>query len=101
MKQVDPPIEEIIYMDLLSFLAKYDATLNNHFIDSTTFRGTSNRVQNDLIKCTADVVMDHIKSEIKKAHFLSIALDETTNVANLSQLSIFVVYWMVFLKSDS
>ncbi|CAH1110801.1 unnamed protein product [Psylliodes chrysocephalus] len=80
------------YIGLLSFLAKYDDTLKNHLIDSTTFRGTSNRIQNDLIKCTADVVMDHIKSEIKKAPFLSIALDETTDVANLSQLSIVVRY---------
>ncbi|CAH1112467.1 unnamed protein product [Psylliodes chrysocephalus] len=80
------------YMDLLSFLAKYDDTLKNHFFDTTTFRGTSNRIQNYLIKCTADVLMDHIKSEIKKAPFVSIALDDTTDVAKLSQISIVVRY---------
>ncbi|CAH1115699.1 unnamed protein product [Psylliodes chrysocephalus] len=80
------------YMDLLSFLAKYDDTLKNYFINLTTFRGTSNRIQNDLIKCTTDVVMDHIKTKIKKAPFVSIALDETTDVANLSQLSIVMRY---------
>ncbi|CAH1106190.1 unnamed protein product [Psylliodes chrysocephalus] len=80
------------YMDLLSFISKYDDTIKSHFIDSKTFRGTLNRIQNDLIKCTADVVMDHIKSEIKKAPFVSNALDETTDVANLSQLSIVVRY---------
>ncbi|CAH1100886.1 unnamed protein product [Psylliodes chrysocephalus] len=79
-------------MDLLSFLAKYDDTLKNSFIESTTFRDTSNRIQNELIKCTADVEMDHIKSEIKKAPFVSITLDETIDVANLSQLSIVVRY---------
>ncbi|CAH1112594.1 unnamed protein product [Psylliodes chrysocephalus] len=79
-------------MDLLSFLAKYDDTLKNHFIDSTTFLSTSNRIQNNLIKCTADVEMDYIKSEIKKAPFVSIALDETTDVANLSEVSIVVRY---------
>ncbi|CAH1108707.1 unnamed protein product [Psylliodes chrysocephalus] len=31
------------YMDLLSFLAKYDDTLKNHFIDSTTFREKNNQ----------------------------------------------------------
>ncbi|CAH1115340.1 unnamed protein product [Psylliodes chrysocephalus] len=36
--------------------------------------------------------MDHFKSEIKKAPFVSIALHETTDVANLSQLSIVVRY---------
>ncbi|CAH1112199.1 unnamed protein product [Psylliodes chrysocephalus] len=36
--------------------------------------------------------MDHIKSEIKKAPFVSIALDATTDVANLSQLSTVVRY---------
>ncbi|CAH1111155.1 unnamed protein product [Psylliodes chrysocephalus] len=65
--------------------AIYDDTLKIHFIDSTTIRDTSNRIQNDLIKCTADVVVDHIKSEIKKAPFVPIALDETTDVAKLSQ----------------
>ncbi|CAH1110837.1 unnamed protein product [Psylliodes chrysocephalus] len=36
--------------------------------------------------------MDHNKSVIKKAPFVSIALDETTDVANLSQLSTVVRY---------
>ncbi|CAH1108510.1 unnamed protein product [Psylliodes chrysocephalus] len=91
MNQVDPPIEKITWTFSV-FLAKYDDAIKNHFTDSTTFRGTSNRIQNDLFKCTADVVMDHIKSEIKKAPFESIGLDETTDVANLSQLSIVVRY---------
>lgn len=80
------------YIDLVNFLAKYDETLRSHFINSTVFRGTSNRIQNDLIECTADVVMDHIKNEIKKAPFVSIALDETTDVTNFCQLSIVVRY---------
>ncbi|CAH1108343.1 unnamed protein product [Psylliodes chrysocephalus] len=36
--------------------------------------------------------MDHNKSEIKKELFVSIALDETTDVANLSQLYIVMRY---------
>ncbi|CAH1111543.1 unnamed protein product [Psylliodes chrysocephalus] len=91
MKQVDPPIEKITWTCQV-FLAKYDDTLKNHFIDSTTFRGNSDRIQNDLVKCTADVVVEHIISEIKKAPLVSIALDETTDVANLNQLSIVVRY---------
>ncbi|XP_030757705.1 zinc finger MYM-type protein 1-like [Sitophilus oryzae] len=80
------------FMDLLNFLAKYDETLKNHFIDSAVFRGTSNTIQNDLNKCIAEVVGDHIKNEIRKAPFVSIALHETTDITNLSRISIVVRY---------
>ncbi|CAH1110702.1 unnamed protein product [Psylliodes chrysocephalus] len=48
------------YMDLLSFLAKYDDTLKNYFIDSTTFRGLfyviSERTADALFKVVCDII---------------------------------------------
>ncbi|VEN40282.1 unnamed protein product [Callosobruchus maculatus] len=80
------------YVDLLELLGNYDETIKNHLNESSGFRGTSNRIQNDLIKCIFDVVLDQIKSEIKKAPFVSIVLDETTDTTNLSRFSIVVRY---------
>lgn len=84
------------YIDLINFLANYDETLKMHLKDSTVFRGTSNRIQNDLMKCIADVLLDSIKREIRDAAFVSIVLDETTDVTNFSQLAVVVRY----VKSD-
>lgn len=80
------------FMNLLNLLSKYDATLNNHLENSTTFRGTSNLIQNDLIHSIGTVLLQTIKDEINDAPFVAIILDETTDVANLSQLSIVVRY---------
>jgi hypothetical protein len=68
-------------------LAIYDATLSTHLETSTTFRGTSNRIQNDVIRAVSDVVLEKIKSEIKKSTFVALLLDETSDIMNLSQLS--------------
>lgn len=48
------------------YLAKYDSTFSHHLETSTTFRGTSNRIQNDLILAVSDIVIDNIKQELSK-----------------------------------
>lgn len=79
-------------MDLCNLLAKYDETLKLHFENSTVFKGTSNIIQNDLIACVAEIMLKKIKNEIDEASFIAIILDETTDVANISQLSKVVRY---------
>jgi hypothetical protein len=65
------------YLGALNLLAIYDVTLNTHLETSTTFRGTSNRIQNDVIRAVSDVVLEKIKSEIKNSTFVTLLLDET------------------------
>jgi hypothetical protein len=55
-----------VYQGALNLLAIYDATLSTHLETSTTFRGTSIRIQNDIICAVSDTVLEKIKSEIKK-----------------------------------
>ncbi|KAJ4433006.1 hypothetical protein ANN_15263 [Periplaneta americana] len=76
-----------VYLGALNYLAKYDLTLSHLLQTSTTFRGTSNRIQNDLILAVSDVVMDNIKQELSKTSFVAIMLDETSDIMNASQLS--------------
>lgn len=54
---------------------------------STIFRGTSNRIQNDLIIAISDLVLNKIKEEIKTSPFVALLLDETSDIMNFSQLS--------------
>lgn len=80
------------YIDLINLIAKYDETLKCHLDNSTRFKGTSNLIQNDLISCVEEVILKKIKSEIEDTNFIAIILDETTDVANISQLSKVVRY---------
>lgn len=75
------------YVELLNYTSEYDAQLNEHLKNSTVFRGTSPQIQNDLINAISSVLNEFIRDEINKAEFVSILLDETSDVSNKSQLS--------------
>lgn len=75
------------FREYLESVREFDPALDNHLQTSTVFRGTSATIQNDLIKAVNSVMMDEIKQQIDAADFVSIMLDETTDVINKSQLS--------------
>ena len=54
------------------------------------FTGVSADIQNDLIECIDSVIEDQIGKEIKSCSFLSIQVDETTDVSSKEQLSAIV-----------
>lgn len=56
------------------------------------FRGTSNRIQYDVISATATIILNRIKSEVHQTRFIAIVLDETTDVTYFSQLFAVVRY---------
>jgi hypothetical protein len=72
-----------VYPGALNLLAIYDATLSTHLETSTTFRGTSNRIQNDAIRAVSDVVLEKIKLEIKNSTSAALLLDETSDIMDL------------------
>lgn len=80
------------YVELLNLIAKYDTKLENHLKTSTIFKGTSNNIQNDLINAISNVISDNIDKEIDKANFVSVMLDETTDITKKSQLSVVFRY---------
>ena len=80
------------FKDLLSFLATRDAVLQEHLDNSTVFRGDSQRIQNDLILCISEEVRDVIRSEIQRARFIALQVDDTTDITQQSQCSIIVRY---------
>ncbi|KAJ4430284.1 hypothetical protein ANN_22496 [Periplaneta americana] len=68
------------YIELLHLLSNYDTTLREHLESSTTFKGTSNRIQNDLITAISGMLMESIKNDISMAQHVAIILDETSDI---------------------
>ena len=54
------------------------------------FTGVSSDIQNDLIVCIVSIIEDQIVQEIKNCAFLSIQIDEATDVSTKEQLSIII-----------
>lgn len=69
------------------FLKDYDANLSEHFNTSSVFSGLSKHIQNDLIEAIGSVILNEINNEINGTKFVSILLDETSDVSNMSQIS--------------
>ena len=80
------------YVELLQFVAERDKDFHYHLSTNKVFTGTSGKIQNDLITAIADVLVNEIKEEIKKAPFLAVMVDETTDVSNAAQLALMVRY---------
>lgn len=76
------------YLELLNLLAQNESVIRDHLKSTSTFKGTSAEIQNELI----EVVSDKIKSEIQECSFVSIQVDETLDVSCKSQLSIIFRY---------
>ena len=81
------------YMELLELVRKYDQTLDEHLSSSSgQFKGTSKDIQNDLIRCVHDVVVEVIDAEINEAPFFAVGADETTDNATQEQMALTVRY---------
>ena len=80
------------YIELLSFLAEHDTDLHYHLSTNRVFTGTSGKIQNDLIYAIAEVMGEEIKTEIKKAPFVAVIVDKTTDVGNAVQLALVLHY---------
>ena len=80
------------YLELLEFLAEYDSPLRCHLESATVFIGTSSKIQNDLIQSVADVMTEAMREEVRNMPFVSIMVDETTDVSNTAQMSYVLRY---------
>ena len=80
------------YLELLEFLAGYDSPLRCHLDSATVFIGTSSKIQNDLIQSVADVMTEAMREEVRNTPFVSVMVDETTDVSNTAQMSYLLRY---------
>ncbi|XP_077292819.1 zinc finger MYM-type protein 1-like [Arctopsyche grandis] len=75
------------YIELLYLLSESDIKLKTHLDNSTVFTGLSNHIQNDLVSAISKVLLDEIKTEIRASKFVSIIVDESTDISRKAQLS--------------
>ena len=84
------------YRELLALIGKFDSVFERRLHGRLeaferghvgSFTGVSADIQNDLIECIDSVIQDQIDTEIQNCTFLSIQLDETTDVSTKEQLS--------------
>ena len=84
------------YRELLESFAKFDSVferrLHGRLAESERggdgrFTGVSPEIQNDLISCLDSIIDDEIMKEINDCSFLSVQVDETSDVSTKEQVS--------------
>ncbi|XP_049809501.1 zinc finger MYM-type protein 1-like [Schistocerca nitens] len=75
-------------------MAELDCVLKQHIerSENRVFLGLSKTFQNELLESIDEVCLNLIRSEVSKANFLAIEVDETTDCANLSELVLITYY---------
>ncbi|KAL4141564.1 hypothetical protein QTP88_004185 [Uroleucon formosanum] len=67
--------------------------IQNHYNSiKNIFTGMSKSIQNDLISCISEFLINQIKNEIKQCKFYSIQIDDTTDISQKTQCSIIIRY---------
>lgn len=77
-----------VFLDLLNLLSDLDVQLHKHLETATVARYTSNTIQNELLDCVYEVYIEHLKSSLNTASFISVSADETTDISCRSQFVI-------------
>nr|CAI5854557.1 unnamed protein product [Callosobruchus analis] len=80
------------FKELIDFLKTYDQKLERFLSEATVFVGISKSIQNDLIESISSVVKHKIQEELRSTAFFSWQIDETTDIACKSQLSVIFRY---------
>ena len=79
-------------IEFLNVLAESNVELSKHLTNSKVFSGLSSDVQNDLIASVEQFMSIKIKEHISNSKFVSVNLDEITDIITKSQLSIMLRY---------
>lgn len=80
------------YVELLKEFGDFDVELSHHLSNSTVFSGLSSDIQNDIIFSVSQLMTEEIKKEISDTPFVGIIMDEATDYATKSQLSVILRY---------
>ena len=80
------------YVELIYAFAENDVRISRHLETSTVFSGLSNRIQNDIIEAVAEIIRTDIRKDINKASFVTVEVDETTDVTRKAKISVIFCY---------
>ncbi|KAF2884201.1 hypothetical protein ILUMI_21983 [Ignelater luminosus] len=80
------------YLELLHYTAQGGQFIKDHLTSSSTFKGTSSDIQNELIETVKCVLDERITNKLEESLFVSVQADETLDVSCKSQMSLIVRY---------
>ncbi|XP_005109313.1 uncharacterized protein LOC101850037 [Aplysia californica] len=81
-----------IFLDLLHRDANTDRILSDHLQSATVATYTSKIIQNELLDCIFKIYHEELNKDIHSAKFLSVQVDEATDVGHFSQFAIILRY---------
>ena len=79
------------YIELIDMYSQFsldDKVLEALESEKAAFSGLSSDIQNDIISCMYTLLMDEIKLRVQKAKYISLMADESTDIANHSQMAV-------------
>lgn len=80
------------YSELLMLLAKRDDKFQHHLETSTAFSVLSSDIHNDIVEAILTYMINETKSEVKKVKFVSVIMDQSTDVSEGMHLSTVLRY---------
>lgn len=81
------------FRELFNVLIKNDVEILDHIKkNGNVFKGISKTIQNDLIGCISEYLLETINEQIKSAKFFGVQVDDTTDIVEKSQCAISVRY---------
>ncbi|KAL4089358.1 hypothetical protein QTP88_024405 [Uroleucon formosanum] len=81
-----------VFRGIFDLCTDIDSSLRDNFENTIVFRGTSKTIQNDLLDSILSVCRNKIVNEIQQSEFISIIVDETTDISNIFQLVVILRY---------
>ncbi|XP_069683566.1 zinc finger MYM-type protein 1-like [Periplaneta americana] len=81
-----------VFGGLVDFSAELDLSLKAYAEKAAAFKGTSKAVQDEILQIMLEVCQEGIVGEIRETHFVSIIVDETSDVANTNQMVVLLRY---------
>ncbi len=72
------------FVELLDLLGQYNSNLRS-FLDNEKIKYTLHDPQNDFIECIYEKVSDEIQKQVEKSIFVSVMIDNTSDLSNVKQ----------------
>ncbi|PNF31520.1 hypothetical protein B7P43_G00803 [Cryptotermes secundus] len=88
----DVSINPGVFRRLVNFASKLDSDLKHHLETSAVFTGVSKAIQNEVLDCLLQIYHEEIRAETRKASFVAVMADDTTDVSEHTQMVLVLRY---------
>lgn len=83
------------FLELVDLMSRDNTFIAKRLLEGPkNARYTHHSIQNELIRCLAELTIKHISGEVKEACYFALMADETKDLSKTEQLSIVVRYYL-------